>query len=700
MRWLAFGVVYTLLYPIGALMLSDSASGLAVFRLVALLGPPVVSVVVIVRRRHSWTGCQWLFWATIAMGLVTTGVGHIGWTVDELLLQRQTSWLGWHVVFVMFGTAAPLLALLAQPHRGTGESVAATTAVDIAGIAVMTGYLYSYLVTSEDLASTSGHDLSLALVILSELQPFVVFAGMSVAAIAARATPWGSTYRRLAVGLFVSFVTLTLSNIGIWQGAYRPGFVYDFAWILPLAFYPWAASHAPASPPPGDESEQAPRTPSRPWVIFATLALIPIIDYALRRTVPAAALGASRDLSTAVTIVSVLPLLLARLAVERAELRRTDDRLRLLAAAVEQADELILILTEDRQFFHANDAFCRALGYSRAELRTVDPRALLAEASKADIDAAQATLAQTHVWRGGLIRLRKDGTTFPSSCVIVSLVDARDRVTHIVTVERDVTDELRLREQLVHTERLSAAGQLVSGVAHEMNNPLQSVIGYAELLLDGEHRPAPRQDLEKIRAEALRAARIVRNLLSFVRRSPGTRVLVSINQVVQSTVALRVYELETANIEVEEHYSEDLPAVSINREEIQQVVLNLILNAEQAMRTVQGRRRVMIRTADGPMGVSVEVADDGSGVPPELAGRVFEPFFTTKDVGEGTGLGLSIALGIATAHGGDLTLVQSSSGACFRLTLPACTAAAPPPSAQLPADEVSSTHVGALRSVR
>jgi two-component system NtrC family sensor kinase len=267
-------------------------------------------------------------------------------------------------------------------------------------------------------------------------------------------------------------------------------------------------------------------------------------------------------------------------------------------------------------------------------------------------------------------------------------------------VERDVTDELRLREQLVHTERLSAAGQLVSGVAHEMNNPLQSVIGYAELLLDGEHRPAPRQDLEKIRAEALRAARIVRNLLSFVRRSPGTRVLVSINQVVQSTVALRVYELETANIEVEEHYSEDLPAVSINREEIQQVVLNLILNAEQAMRTVQGRRRVMIRTADGPMGVSVEVADDGSGVPPELAGRVFEPFFTTKDVGEGTGLGLSIALGIATAHGGDLTLVQSSSGACFRLTLPACTAAAPPPSAQLPADEVSSTHVGALRSVR
>jgi len=116
------------------------------------------------------------------------------------------------------------------------------------------------------------------------------------------------------------------------------------------------------------------------------------------------------------------------------------------------------------------------------------------------------------------------------------------------------------------------------------------------------------------------------------------------------------------------------------------------------MRRVQGRRRVMVRTMSGPTGVLVEVADDGSGVPPELAGRVFEPFFTTKDVGEGTGLGLSIALGIATAHGGDLTLVSSSSGgACFRLTLPAHDGAAAPPSVRLAVDETSSTAVVAMR---
>jgi PAS domain S-box-containing protein len=680
MRWLACGVIYTILYPFGARLLSESGSGLALFRLTALLVPTVVSVGVIVRRRHVWAGCQWLFWATIALGLVTTAVGHIGWTLDELLLQRQTSWLGWHAVFVMFGTAAPLLALLAQPHRGSGENVSATTAVDIAGIAVMTGYLYSYLVTSEDLTASSGQGHSLALLILSELQPVLVFAGMAVAALVARGTTWGSTYRRLALGLFVNFVTLTLSNVGIWQGAYRPGFVYDFAWILPLAFYPWAASRAPASPPAADEGEEPPRTPSRPWVIFAMLVLIPVVDYALRRAVPPGALGGSRDLSTAVMVISVLPLLLARLAVERAELQRSDGRLRLMAAAVEQADELILILTGEGQFFHANDAFCRALGYSRAELRAADPRTLAAEPSPAEAEAAGARIVGGGVWRGAVIRRRKDGTTFPSSCVIVPLVDAREHVTHVVSVERDVTDELRLREQLVHTERLSAAGQLVSGVAHELNNPLQSVIGFAELLLDGEERSEPRQDLEMIRIEAMRAARIVRNLLSFVRRSPGTRTLESINQVVRSTVALRAYELETASIVVEERYEEGLPSVSINREEIQQVVLNLILNAEQAVQASQGRGRLSVRTAGGEAGVTVEIADDGPGVPWEHAGRIFEPFFTTKDVGEGTGLGLSIALGIAEAHGGDLNLVSSSSGACFRLLLPVSGAPAQAPS--------------------
>ena len=183
-----------------------------------------------------------------------------------------------------------------------------------------------------------------------------------------------------------------------------------------------------------------------------------------------------------------------------------------------------------------------------------------------------------------------------------------------------------------------------------------------------------RDDLEQVRAAAHRAAKIVRNLLAFVRRSSAERTVANLNDIVQSTVALRRYELATAGIELEEAYGEDLPPVLVNREEIQQIILNLMLNAEQAMRSAGRRGRLSVRTwRTGTSDVAVEIQDDGPGVPPALAGRIFEPFFSTKDVGEGTGLGLSLALGIAEAHGGSLALIPVSSGACFRLTLPATT---------------------------
>ncbi|HXH06762.1 MAG TPA: ATP-binding protein [Vicinamibacterales bacterium] len=683
MGWLAFGVGLCALYALIPSFVSLPVTGLLLFRLLALLVPPLAGIAVILRRRHDWVGCQWLFWATIALGLVTTVIGHVGWTLDGLLLGRHTSWLGWHSVFVMFGTAAPLLALLAQPHRGSREAASTTLAVDIAGIAVVTGYLYSYVTSAADLAGRA--DRSLALLVLSELQPFLVCTGMTAAAWVARGSPWGATYRRLALGLLVNFVALTLSNVGAWHGGYRPGWVYDFAWILPLAFYPWAAAGAPSSAT-SDESEAADCAPSRPWVIFSALALIPLMDFALRRAVPPDALGESRDLSTAVAVVSVLPLLLARLAAERAELRRADDRFRLLAAALEQADELILILRSDGRLVHANEAFCRALGYTSAELRAMDARALLAEAAPPGLYSSGASLDKGAL-RTMVVRRRRDGTTFPASCVIVPLRSSGGSVTHLVSVERDVTEELRLRRQLIHSERLSAVGQLVAGVAHELNNPLQAVVGFTEMLLDAEEDAGARRDLGQIRSEAMRAARIVRHLLAFVRRSPEARTCASINDLVRDTVALRRYELETANIEVEEHYTESLPPVWVSREEIQQVVLNLILNAEHAMRS-QARGRLIVRTASIAGGVAVDIEDDGPGVPPDLAGRIFEPFFTTKDVGEGTGLGLSIALGIAHAHEGALELVPSARGARFRLTLPA----APPEIAQTAHPAVSAAH--------
>jgi PAS domain S-box-containing protein len=671
MSWLACGIVYSVAYVAIGWLLRGQAEALLWFRICALLIPPLTGVAVIARRRHVWSGCQWLFWATIALGLTMSAIGLVGWTVDEVLVGRETSWLGWYTVFALFGAVAPLLGLLAQPHRGSREAVTATTAVDIAGIAVMAGFLYSRFVIGPDSAPVSAQQASLPLLLLSEFQQFVVVVGMAGAAFVARGQHWGATYRRLGIGLFVNAVIFSFANLAIWQGLYRSGFVYDMIWIMPYAFYPWAASQAPTSADTGMESDQDALTPSRPWIVFSALCLIPLFDYGMRQVVPLGPLEEFRDLSTAITIFAVLPLLMARLAVEHGEARQADRRRRLLAAATEQADELISIMRPDGGMEHANHAFCRMTGYTTDEIVQKRGDDFLADESRPQLAAIRETAENDGIWRGELVRARRDGSTFRTSCTVTALADDAGRVTQLVGVERDVTRETELRDQLIHTERLAAAGQLVSGVAHELNNPLQSVVGFAELLLDNERRQEAREDLEHILSEAKRAAKIVQNLLTFVRRSSAERAASSVNEIVQSAVALRAYEFSVANIEIETDYANDLPPVRVNREEIQQVLLNLLLNAEHAMKTTEQPAKLRVRTTTGEAGVVIEVHDNGPGVAATVAGRIFEPFFSTKEVGQGTGLGLSIALGIAEAHGGSLSLADAGRGACFRLTLPA-----------------------------
>jgi PAS domain S-box-containing protein len=668
MGWLALGVVYSILYAgIGA-YLRPFPDVLPWFRIIALLLPPLAGVLVIARRRHTWSGCQWLFWATLALGLVMSGISVVGWSVDEMLLGVGASWLGWYAVFALFGGVAPLLALLAQPHRGAREKVTATIAVDIAGIAVLTGFLYSHFAVSSDPGSTV-RGTSASLLLLSELQQFLVCVGMGLAAVFTPDREWRLAYRRLAIGLTISFITLTLGNAEIWQGFYQSASLGDAMWILPFAFYPWAASTAPQSTISRIEADEAAGSTSRPWVIFSGLALLPLIDYGLRRAVPAGELAPFQDLSMAVAIVSVLPLLMARLAVERAELRQVDAKLRLMGAAVEEANELIVIVSRDGHIRHANRAFCSAVGFDLADLMDQSRASVIADESMAKLEEVKK-VTKGQAWNGTIVHRRSDGSTFQAACAIVPLTNDHGDVTHYVQMERDITEELRLRSQLIHSERLSAVGQLVSGVAHELNNPLQSILGFTELLIDAEERPELRRDLEQVRSEAIRAGKIVRNLLAFVRRSSSERAMTSVNDIVKTTISLRSYEFGSANIRLFESYGEGLPYVVVNPEEIQQVILNLILNAEQAMRAAHRGGMLTVTTKCVDDTVVIEIQDDGPGVPAALAGRVFEPFFSTKEVGEGTGLGLSIAMGIAEAHGGALTLVPTGKGACFQLSLP------------------------------
>src|SRR5215471_18269656 len=477
MGWLFLGILYSSAYGVTGWLLRDRPDALGWFRATALLVPPLVGAGVVFARRQTWRGCQWLFWATIALGLTMSAIGLTGWAADELMFKRQM-WLAWPAVFALFGAMAPLFALMAQPHRGVREPLAVTTAVDIAGLAVVTGFLYSFFVVAPDGASAQGALASASLRLVSELQQVLVFVGLVGAVIMGWRSAWRATYRRLALGAFVSLVTLTLSNVETALVEYHSAFMYDLTWILPFAFYCWAVSHAPESPTEEAEAaDSAELIRPRPWVIFAAVALLPFIDFGLRRIAPNQAFEGFRDLSTALTIMSVLPLLIARIAAERGELQQASSTTRLLAQVIEQAHDSILVVGPDGRCRHANEAFCRATGFSRRELMRRHARDLMVHEGISAEDIA-GVVRLGGAWRGTLTRTREDGSTFPVMASVAGIVDDKGETTNIVSIERDISEERRLREQLIHSERLSAVGQLVAGIAHEINNPLQAVLGF------------------------------------------------------------------------------------------------------------------------------------------------------------------------------------------------------------------------------
>src|SRR2546425_3608728 len=222
-----------------------------------------------------------------------------------------------------------------------------------------------------------------------------------------------------------------------------------------------------------------------------------------------------------------------------------------------------------------------------------------------------------------------------------------------VLVFEDQTERRRLQEQLIQSEKMSAIGQLIAGVAHELNTPLASVVGFSDFLAEGgEIPPRLAEPLQVIRQEAERAATIVKNLLSFARSQEGERKVQAIGPILESTLALLRNELMAHKVEATLDVEPDLPGLEVNANQIKQVFVNLINNAAQAIASAQRSGRIWVTARRWLDGVAVSVADNGPGIPDEIAQRVFEPFFTTKREGEGTGLGLSISQGIVKEHGG------------------------------------------------
>jgi two-component system NtrC family sensor kinase len=238
----------------------------------------------------------------------------------------------------------------------------------------------------------------------------------------------------------------------------------------------------------------------------------------------------------------------------------------------------------------------------------------------------------------------------------------------------DITERKQMEqmeEQLMMTERLASVGELASGIAHELNNPLTSVIGFSQLLMERDNADDIKEDLGLIYSEAQRAAGTVKNLLTFARKHSPVKQLSQINNVIEDVLKLRAYEQKVSNIEVDRRFASDLPEIMADYFQMQQVFLNLIINAEYFMTQAHNKGRLTITTERLDNIVRISLADDGSGISKENLSRIFNPFFTTKEVGKGTGLGLSICHGIVSGHGGSIyARSRLGKGATFVVELP------------------------------
>jgi len=385
--------------------------------------------------------------------------------------------------------------------------------------------------------------------------------------------------------------------------------------------------------------------------------------------------------------------------------------------ALENARLVELLSSGKREWEQTVDAFNQAICY-------VDPQGHVRRANRvfADLIKLPVTALPGRPWLTLLPPAWIDPITklfTPEGASTPVEVRAGDRVllaNAIPTGEpgaaillfEDQTEKRRLQEQLLQSEKMSAIGQLIAGVAHDLNNPLASVVGFSDLLGEAADVP-PRlaEPLAVIRQEAERASAIVRNLLSFARRQEGERHLQSIRPILESTHQLLKNQLMAARIELTLTFEPGLPEVEVHANQIKQVFVNIINNAAQAIASTRGKTgvgggRIDIVTRCEPDGLSVNVSDNGPGIPQAVAQRVFEPFFSTKSEGEGTGLGLSISQGIVKEHGGNITVdpggPATGRGATFSVELPTGIHAdlSPSPATLVPAPTERVEHLRVL----
>ena len=350
-------------------------------------------------------------------------------------------------------------------------------------------------------------------------------------------------------------------------------------------------------------------------------------------------------------------------------LKQSEENLR---AYLESAPDGVYISDLKGTFLYGNKKAEELTGYEREELMGKSflklkllPVKHLAKASR--LLALNAMGRPTGPDEFELIR--KDGSRMWVE-ITTTPIKQRGKVV-VIGFVRDITERKRMEEQLIIADRLASVGELASGIAHELNNPLTGVIGFTQMVLDKDIPDDIKEDIQVVYSEAQRAAQVVKNLLTFARKHAPEKQLMSINSIIEKVLELRAYEQRVSNIQVNTQFAPDLPEVMADYFQLQQVFLNIIINAEHFMIEAHNGGNLTITTERAEDAIKASFADDGPGIAEENLGYLFDPFFTTKEVGSGTGLGLSICHGIVAKHGGRIYAESElGKGATFIVELP------------------------------
>ena len=340
-----------------------------------------------------------------------------------------------------------------------------------------------------------------------------------------------------------------------------------------------------------------------------------------------------------------------------------DKNMRQLAGVIENMSSSVIIMDLNRRIVYVNPATQRMLGYRAEEMLGRRTAEIFdgVPGNQPDLSGLIMREARNGMWEGEFLNRRKSGEIFPVLLRMCAIRDERGVVSGYAGIAEDISGRKQLEEALIQKEKLSALGELISGIAHELNNPLTGVLGYIEIIQQYDCPAEMREDVQRLCKEAIRCQHLVKNLLTFSRRPAIHKAPEKINSVVMLSIELRAHHLRQEGIAVRTALDDSIPATMLDSAQMQQVFVNILNNAQHALALRSGERAITVSSSMRGGSIAVSIANNGEHIPPDRLEKIFTPFFSTKAFGQGTGLGMCIAQRIVKEHGGEIR-VQSMEG--------------------------------------